>query len=578
MNKNIILTFFLLFVVCVAMAQSNYSQCYLDNIRKGNEAYAKGKYKEARTFYVKAKQCSNGNPDNAQRKINMCDEALHVQSGNSNAEEKEKVSENIRETEKVQLFSISPTSAVFPSKGGKKSFTITSSADWIIDGSTEFWAHLERHGNDLDLSVDENTGESRNGSFALKSGEKTIKVTFTQEQADTFFVSKDHLNFSASGGTKDVTVTSTQPWRIGSENSYGWDHIQKNENTIKVKVDPNVNTTARKDDFTVQSGSKTIKIMISQEGNKDYLRVNGSANTIVENIYFSGGERNFSVSTYSGSYTIEGLPYWCRIKYRSSSGFTLVCEKNKTEYPRECRFYVKTEGETVQIEVKQTKNYHIADLKRRFPSESEWQNMIGFNAGVIGHYHNPVDVYNSTIGLFTGKGIHFEEKSSFAWDASYIGGGLFSKCFFVGFGLGASGYINKAMHKKDITVPLFLHVKWYMAGNSAVSPYIATSQGIDIYICQDYAQTHLVLGPHARFDLGIHIRPDLYSKFGISIACEFGFAPYRITDVINVEHQYYYNPGGGSPYNFPRTIFQQLTNVYSYSHASYIGGYFAFVF
>ena len=57
-------------------AQSNYSPCYTNNMSKGNTAFSQGKYSEARTYYVNAKQCAGGNPTEAQKKINQCNAKL----------------------------------------------------------------------------------------------------------------------------------------------------------------------------------------------------------------------------------------------------------------------------------------------------------------------------------------------------------------------------------------------------------------------------------------------------------------------------------------------------------------------
>ena len=67
-----ILTIILFFATLTVVAQE-YSPCYTNNMAKGNAAFKQGKYSEAKTYYVTAKQCNGGNPAEAQKKINSCD-------------------------------------------------------------------------------------------------------------------------------------------------------------------------------------------------------------------------------------------------------------------------------------------------------------------------------------------------------------------------------------------------------------------------------------------------------------------------------------------------------------------------
>ena len=69
-------------------AQNNYSPCYTNNMSKGNTAFNQGKYSEARTYYVNAKQCAGGNPSAAQQKINACDAKIKAQREAAEAKRK----------------------------------------------------------------------------------------------------------------------------------------------------------------------------------------------------------------------------------------------------------------------------------------------------------------------------------------------------------------------------------------------------------------------------------------------------------------------------------------------------------
>ena len=117
-HTNILITIFLLFATLTLAAQNNYSPCYTNNMSKGNTAFSQGKYSEARTYYVTAKQCAGGNPAEAQKKIAACDAKIKAQKeaaeakkraeheaaeAKKRAEEMRKKEEEARKAEEKQL-------------------------------------------------------------------------------------------------------------------------------------------------------------------------------------------------------------------------------------------------------------------------------------------------------------------------------------------------------------------------------------------------------------------------------------------------------------------------------------------
>lgn len=87
MKKRDTLTLIFLLVALTAVAQNNYSPCYTNNIKKGDLAFSQGKYQDARTYYVSAKQCAGGNPLEAQNKITACDAKIKEEGGSEKQEE-----------------------------------------------------------------------------------------------------------------------------------------------------------------------------------------------------------------------------------------------------------------------------------------------------------------------------------------------------------------------------------------------------------------------------------------------------------------------------------------------------------
>jgi hypothetical protein len=474
--------------------------------------------------------------------------------------------------EQTYNIAIIPDSADFDEDGGRLSFVVSSDKDWYIDTKAMSWWHLDGNGDTLILSVDANSGDERSSFFVISSGDRRITVPFTQRRRDYLNVSDEDLYFPANGGERLIRVEASQGWTIGSYPEM-WGYLQINGDNITFKVDPNKRPYRRTDYFTILSGNNWKKIHITQDGMEYYVKVDGTIYPTTVTFNPSGGTKYYSVSTNAEDYTISGLPDWCRVESKTQHGFILSCSKNKTAHQRDGCFYVEAAGNSVKVNINQPPKYKTKSAER-FPPQSEWHNILGFNMGVIGHYHSTAAVWQGTVNLFKGNGLHFDTDGLFAWDIRYIGGGLFNKSFFIGIGTGLVKYKTISLssysfeYKKDIIFPLYLHLKWYMLGNSLCSPYIATSQGVDLYTskCSIVGGNakYFFVGPHARFELGVHFKPSKKRKFGITLGCEFGFNPYNYISYIS---------SWDGLYNY-RVEFEP----HYFSHTSFIGGTFAISF
>lgn len=81
----------------------------------------------------------------------------------------------------VDNLSVSVSSLKFPADGGTTTITVSSSTNWHISVGTASWGHLNRSGNVLTISVDENkTGNARADYFKLSNGTVEKKITITQ--------------------------------------------------------------------------------------------------------------------------------------------------------------------------------------------------------------------------------------------------------------------------------------------------------------------------------------------------------------------------------------------------------------
>lgn len=399
----------------------------------------------------------------------------------------------VKSTSKKSYFSISSQYVSFGSDGGNKTFTVSSSRAWKISVNTANWGHLSRSGNTLYLRVDaNNSSSSRTDYFTISSGSKSIRVDISQGMGNSLTVSTESLSFSSAGGSRTITVNSSSSWKIGTK-TYDWGHLSTNGNTVTLRVDANTSTNSRTDYFTIKSGNLEKRINISQSGNTqsiskiatiksvsvsnnadvddekglsvkvsfdvsgmkehkgrvscyfydsngnalvdnnnryhttgtpsyvssgedikprydnstytefeikipyselhlvgtysrtlsvdvivwDYnsgegkvvARKDGTTFTCVPNIsylkvdgtttdkskYFgeSGGREYYSVNTSASSYETWGIPSWCHVENKTSSGFTLVCERNTYQRSRNDYMIVKAAGKEIRIDIEQ---------------------------------------------------------------------------------------------------------------------------------------------------------------------------------------------------------------------------------
>lgn len=321
-------------------------------------------------------------------------------------------------------FSISSSSANFGPNGGSKTFTITSSNSWQIYTNTASWGHIYRSGNNITLTIDANNhANARSDYFTIRSGDKIIRVDISQSGiSPKSEISEASANFSAAGGTKTFSVTSTYSWQIGAK-TISWGHLTKDGNNLVLKIDANTRTSPRTDYFTIKSGNKSIRVDISQSAAMPYLSVNGSED-VVKLDYSSYGSRIYiPVNTNIGDYEIWGRPVWCHISDRTSNGFYLSCNRNNSSYSRSDYMEIRANGKKVRIEI--TQSFDIDKYFRRI--DGGWINMaLGFEGGYgIKHgtwYSNAIigmrignyrDLFQFEIGVAPGLTTYHYDDSSY---------------------------------------------------------------------------------------------------------------------------------------------------------------------
>lgn len=305
---------------------------------------------------------------------------------------------------------VSSESLSFPSAGGSRTITVNSSSSWRIGTKTYDWGHLSTNGNTITLRVDANTTtSSRTDYFTVKAGNLEKRINISQS-GGTASSSKDATIKSVSvsnnadvDGEKGLSVNvsfniSGMKGHSGKVSCYFYDTsgnalIDTNDSygttgnpscvAVSRSINPGYDNTVYTD-FDVKipykelhlssTYSRTLRVDViiwdySSGGGHELTRKSGTTFTCVPNIsylkvdgsttdkskYFgeSGGREYYSVNTSASSYETWGVPSWCRIENKTSSGFSLVCERNNSRSSRNDYMKVKAAGKEIRIDIEQ---------------------------------------------------------------------------------------------------------------------------------------------------------------------------------------------------------------------------------
>lgn len=311
---------------------------------------------------------------------------------------------------KRNSLTVSTESLSFSSAGGSRTITVNSSSSWKIGTKTYDWGHLSTDGNTVTLRVDANTlTNSRTDYFTIKSGnlEKRINISQsgnTQTTSNNATIKSVYVSNDADvDGEKGLSVkvsfdVSGMKGHNGRVSCYFYDTngnalIDRNNRYHTSGTPSNVSSgedikprydNSTYTDFEIKipyselhlssTYSRTLRVDVvvwdyySGSG-KEVARKDGTTFTCVPNIsylkvdgsttnkskYFgeSGGREYYSVNTSASTYETWGVPSWCSIENKTSSGFTLVCERNNSRSSRNDYMKVKAAGKEIRIDIEQ---------------------------------------------------------------------------------------------------------------------------------------------------------------------------------------------------------------------------------
>lgn len=228
--------------------------------------------------------------------------------------------------------------------------------------------------NDIDIPEITNPNQVAS-SMTPQTRKENSKVQHNEHESDTFFmeqddafnefsVSNNYLYFNSSGGQKTIAVDGDS-WFVCVRPTY-WVHITEYAHVILIKVEENTNQFERKDYFKLQSGDKTIRIDITQEGSKvegvgsssksNYNRTypsNGAFSVSKTNLSFGrkGGSEKVNVNGSDWSISVRPAP-WVHIS-RSNNTITINVGSNESGVSRHDYFILKSKDQQIRINVTQ---------------------------------------------------------------------------------------------------------------------------------------------------------------------------------------------------------------------------------
>lgn len=318
---------------------------------------------------------------------------------------------NITQSGSSTTLSVSSEELSFNSSGGSQTIVISANDTWNIGTNTASWGHLTKDGNLLRVTIDQNNNtSSRSDWFTIKSGNYEKRINITQSGQTTSTISKSaniktvsvyndidvdgkkgvsvHVSFNINGMKgKDARVVayfydsngkalvntngsygttgSTSYVSTGEDIKPGYDNTLYSDLEIKIPYDElhlsgTYSRTLRVDvviwDYTTSNHTEITRkenTTFTCIPNISYLKIDGSVSDKTKYFGEAGGREYYSVSTSASSYETWGVPSWCSIENKTSTGFTLVCNRNTSTSSRSDYMKVKAAGQEIRIDIKQ---------------------------------------------------------------------------------------------------------------------------------------------------------------------------------------------------------------------------------
>ncbi|MBI4947449.1 MAG: C10 family peptidase [Bacteroidetes bacterium] len=186
------------------------------------------------------------------------------------------------------------------------SYTITSDQTWIVPDVNSGSENLA-----VNMTVSNNpTNVIRTGTITVSSGTYSQVVTITQDSTSTVLTASPLiLNYTESGGTQSVTITTPSSWNATISDT--WFNINQNSGTgdftLNVICDTNSLSTLRTGSVTISNGVVTNVIVINQDGSCAITTsINSSVICYGDSIFLQGNYRTTAGTYYDTLTSVNG--------------------------------------------------------------------------------------------------------------------------------------------------------------------------------------------------------------------------------------------------------------------------------
>ena len=254
-------------------------------------------------------------------------------------------SKNIKVSQSHATVEIQPSesSLSFSASSSMKTIAIKSNVEWNAT-SSDSWIKVNRSGSNLDLTIAENAGASRQGHVYLtRVGYDDVIAIIQVVQGDAGVTgSQEELEFSTIGETKTVSFSSDAAWTADVSDS-SWITVSPNSGEsgsrqIKITALPNLSTAERRGFVYLKIGLITkLEIPLHQ----NCVEITPSESSIS----FEAAASTKSITVHSNvEWEIKGIPEWLTVTpQKGKAGDTelkLSVTKNDDSIPRQCQLTI----------------------------------------------------------------------------------------------------------------------------------------------------------------------------------------------------------------------------------------------
>ena len=211
------------------------------------------------------------------------------------------------------------------------------------------------------------------------SSAKKATASSKPAQQSYFKISSQSAYFGADGGTQTFTVSSSGSWKIGVTTA-SWGHLARNGNTLTLRVDANTGASSRTDYFTITSGSKSIRVNISQSKGI-------SLSVSSESLSFaaSGGSQTLTVNASEAWKIGTQTNAWGHLSI-SGNQLTVRVDANASSASRTDYFTIKAGNLEKRISISQSAQSVSASSKTASSSTTKTSSSSATTLGSISAY------------------------------------------------------------------------------------------------------------------------------------------------------------------------------------------------